>query len=280
MFPSRIAALCLLLSANTLALNKQGESRRPDSRSPQNLTGYVFLGPFLYNPTYAARPNNSGLALLRLGSHLDLDLYDRWLTLSYDANLFVDRDTVGFSEWDHVLGILTYLPLPHGLGLGLGIHFEHDGPLDDRGRNYSQSYVDGMARLGYQGERLSLSLAIGGFLYNPSYSARPDNTGLALLRYVARGEIRAAPWLALRCEANTFSDRQEAGGRTLLPSELDAVAEFALILGAFELRLIAEADLPLTDPTAAEAAFAQPRVGFTQYYVSALVQWNFELRPH
>src|SRR5438105_1297539 len=104
----RALALLLLLATPARALNKQGESRRGDAPGAgdvlpfMNLAGYLFAGPFLYNPTYASRPNNGGLALMRFGGHVDWDLYRRWLTLSYDANLFLDRDTVAVSEWDHI----------------------------------------------------------------------------------------------------------------------------------------------------------------------------------
>src|SRR5437773_3185009 len=167
---SALAAFLIFAATPASALNKQGEARRGEAAGDgeflpfMDLTGYVFAGPFLYNPTYASRPNNSGRALFRFGGHFDWDLYRRWITLSYDANLFLDRDTVAVSEWDHILGLLTFIDIGRGFGAQLGVHLESDRPMDPPGGSYTQTYVDAMARLSYDGARLSGFFALGGFL--------------------------------------------------------------------------------------------------------------------
>ena len=45
----------------------------------------------LYNPTYAARPDNTGLALFRYAAHFDFDLIGRRLSIPLDLNMFTDR---------------------------------------------------------------------------------------------------------------------------------------------------------------------------------------------
>lgn len=293
------------LSAPAVALNKQSqrqsEADGTDKPPVFNLSGFIFAGGFLFNPTYAARPDNSGLALLRFGLHLDLDLYRRYLTLSYDENTFTDGaaespNPIYPSEHDHIVGLLTNIDLPHHLTLTLATHLEIDaigfGPntayrqlhpdCTPGGRllppacfdpHYSQSYVDAYARIAYTRPRLLLFAALGGFLYNPSYAARPDNAGLALLRYVLHGEFIPLPWLALRLDLNFFTDRDEF---PLQPTELDTTTEVAVRWREFELRFIGEADLPVgAYPLAAPHPSATP--GLKQFYMATLLQWNFDL---
>ena len=290
---SRVAVLAALLLAasNAAALNKQGARQDSDGPAPRfNLSGYVFAGGFLFNPSYAARPNNSGRALLRFGLHLDADLWRRYLTLSYDENSFTDQAAGGAgvllpSEHDHILGLLSNLPLGHDLDLTLAVHYELDAPGVEASTayraahpgyaaGYSQSYVDAYARLGFERGPWLLALAVGGFLWNPSYAARPDNAGLALLRYVLHGELAPLPWLALRLDLNFFTDRDEGG---LVPTELDAVAEVAVRWRDFELRFAGEVDLPLGRYPEGGPHPATGPPGIRQMYLAALVQWNFDL---
>lgn len=272
------------------ALNKQGARTQATSQAlALNASGYLFGGVFLFNPTYAARPNNSGLALYRFGLHLDIDLAGRWLTLSYDENTFTDGDEGAPSpllpsEHDHIVGLLSTVPLPHDLELLGAVHLEYDLPgfeLRPQARpadyqlGFAQRYVDAYARLAWSRGRLFLFAALGGFLWNPSYAARPDGSGLALLRYVVHGELRLLPWLTYRLDLNFFTDRDSA---PLTPSEIDVTSELGInFWGPWELRLVGEADLPIGRYPAAgphPAPAALPR----QYYLAALLQWSFDLR--
>lgn len=286
------------------ALNKQG-ARSDDAAGPDplfNVSGYVFSGIFLFNPTYAARPGNSGLAFGRFGLHVDVDLYHRWLTLSYDENTFTDRSSAspGWyrpSEDDHIVGLLTNVPLPHDFSLSLAAHYEIDlpahearasfiaDPANQYQRGYSQSYVDVYARAGWSSGRWTAYAALGGFAYNTTYAARPDNSGVALLRYVLHGEIELLPWLCYRLDLNFFTDRQEG---PLTPTESDILSTVAAHWRSLEFRFDAEGDLNIgTYAHAGDPRYAQsqpnPRPGFNQFYLATVIQWSFdakELRRH
>jgi len=298
-----LALLILFGTGRAHALNKQGERAISDGGpSPLghfNLSGNLFFGVFLFNPTYASRPDNTGIAQLRYGLHVDADLYDRWLTLSYDLNSFSDGSAGSPgpfvpTEHDHIIGVLTTIPLPKHLDLTLAVHYETDQPgfgpnAAFRARHpdcqtmpgagcfdagYSQSYVDAYARLTWTHPRISLFAAVGGFLYNPTYAARPDNTGLALLRYVIHGELVLLPWLVVRLDLNFFTDRDEF---PLQPTELDLTSEIAVKYRGFELRFVGEADLPIgTHPPGPMAPVFAPNL--KQVYLAALLSWSFDLR--
>lgn len=57
-------------------------------RSAPAAAGRAGRGP---NPSFAARPDNSGLVRARYGLHLDVQPTER-LTLSYDGNFFSDKE--------------------------------------------------------------------------------------------------------------------------------------------------------------------------------------------
>jgi hypothetical protein len=298
----RALALLLLLGSPAWALNKQGaRSDDDDGQVPIfNLSGYLFFGGFVFNPTYFARPDNTGRAALRFGLHLDLDLYKRYLSISYDENTFTDgsADSQGVwlpSEHDHVIGLNGNVPLPKNLTLTLAVHYELDAigfhpnqqyralhpdcrpggtlsPPDCYDPNYSQSYVDLYARLTWTRGRFLLAAAIGGFAFNPTYAARPDNSGLALLRYVLHGEITLLPWLVYRLDFNFFTDIDEF---PLQPTELDLTSEVAARWRDFEVRFIGEADLGLGKYPAMGPRPA-PMPGTQQFYLAILLQWSFD----
>ena len=64
--------------------------------------GYLLTGAFVKNPTFAARPDNSGLVGMRHMLHLETDLYKQYLTFYTDQNFFSDRTDgwIKLSEWD------------------------------------------------------------------------------------------------------------------------------------------------------------------------------------
>ncbi len=283
-----MALVVLAVAAPTWALNKQGARATDESESDPllELSGYLFGGGFVFNPTYAARPGNSGLAALRFGLHLDADLFHRWITLSYDENTFTDAqdNPVVPSEHDHIVGLLSTVRLPRNLSLTFAVHFEHDAPGREASAayqaahpgyqvGYSQSYVDGYARISFERGPLTLFAALGGFLWNPSYAARPDNSGIAVFRYVLHGEYAPVRWLALRLDLNSFSDRDEGW---VVPTELDVVSTVALRWRGFELRLDGEADLNLGSYPAGGPHPPSPTRGLNQFYLATLLQWNFD----
>src|SRR5690349_12918534 len=130
-------ALLLLAAAPARALDKQG-GPRADSDGPIwegfNLSGAVMLGVSLFNPSYGARPDNTGLTLMRYAAHVDIDLHGRLLSIPVDVNVFTDRLRGGIavlapSEFDIITGVTSTQDL--GLiSLEEGARVEHDRPVD------------------------------------------------------------------------------------------------------------------------------------------------------
>jgi len=244
-----------------------------------NVSGSVMLGASLYNPTYAARPDNTGRALFRYALHLDIDLLGRYLSIPIDVNVFTDRERQGASvfapsELDLITGLTSTHALVRGLDGELGARVETDRPVD-RGR-YSQTYVDARARLLYSAAALSPVvgpslaegdvsgyLTLGWFAVNPTYAARPDNTGRALLRYAVHSELSV--WkrrLALGVDGTFFTDKHESN--VLRPSELDLTGEVIGRYEPFEVHVAYERDMPLD------------RGGLVQSLLYVIVAYGFD----
>lgn len=256
---------CLVCHGSVLALDKQGSAHGGQVGGGErdfNVSGSGMLGASLYNPSYAARPDNSGLALFRYALHLDVDLLGRLLSIPIDVNMLTDRQRKGAkifapSELDLIGGLTSTNGLTRGFDLELGARIENDRPVDRGG--LQQTYVDARARLLYSVAALSPALArslkdgdvsgyatLGWFAINPSYAARPDNSGRALFRYVAHTELSV--WehrLALGADGTFFSDRERSGAKKLAPSELDVTAELIGRYDPFELHLAYERDMPI-----------------------------------
>ena len=110
------AAAVLAAARSARALDKQGSAHGGGIEGPTegfDLSGSASLGVSLYNPTYAARPDNTGLALFRYAGHADVDLIGRRLSIPIDINMFTDRLAHGFarkfvpSELDVIAGVTT-----------------------------------------------------------------------------------------------------------------------------------------------------------------------------
>lgn len=276
--------LCWAWSGSALALDKQGSAHGGQvggGAREFNVSGSGMLGASLYNPTYAARPNNSGLALFRYALHLDVDLLGRQLSIPIDVNMLTDRQRKGAgifapSELDLIGGLTSTNSLTRGFDLELGARVENDRPVDGRGGSYQQTYVDVRGRLLYSAAALSPSLAdsladgdvsgyatLGWFAVNPSYAARPDNSGRALFRYAIHSEL--ALWhrrVALGADATFFSDRKESN--VIRPSELDVTGELIGRYDPFELHIAYERDMPID------------RGGITQSLLYAIVAYSFD----
>ncbi len=224
-----------------------------------DVSGSVLLGSALYNPSYAARPDNSGLALGRFAPHLDFDLIGERLSIPLDINVFTDRQQRGIaklrpSEIDAITGLTTTWRLGQPSALELGVRGERDMPSDRKG--LVQAYGDARAKLLFDlapawpqlapalgGGNITGNLTLGWFAYNPSYAARPDLTGLALLRYGSHVEMSF--WdchAAFAIDITSFTDRRQ---NALAPSEIDVTPELIARQGAFELHLAYERDVPV-----------------------------------
>jgi hypothetical protein len=274
----------LAWSGSALALDKQGSAHGGQvggGAREFNISGSGMLGASLYNPTYAARPNNSGLALFRYALHLDVDLLGRQLSIPIDVNMLTDRQRKGAgifapSELDLIGGLTSTNTLTRGFDLELGARVENDRPVDGRGDNYQQTYVDVRGRLLYSAAALSPSVAdsladgdvsgyatLGWFAVNPSYAARPDNSGRALFRYALHTEL--SMWhrrIALGADGTFFSDRKESN--FVRPSELDVTGEVIGRYDAFELHLAYERDMPID------------RGGLVQSLLYAILAYSFD----
>lgn len=283
-----VGSLCAVaaLAGSAAALDKQGSAHGGDVDGATrgfSLSGAAMLGSSLYNPSYAARPDNTGLALARYAAHLDLDLVGRTLSMPVDVNFFTDRGRPGLarlapSEFDVITGLTSTLPVA-AMAVELGARIERDMPVD-RGA-YSQTYVDGRARLLYQlsawipsldtllhGGDVSGYLTLGWFAHNPTYAARPDNSGLAGLRYAAHVETSfLRDRFAVGLDATMFTDRTRPRAGFLAPSELDATLDTSVTLGDWQLHVAYERDLPLD------------RGGLVQQLVYVLVSRAFSYTP-
>jgi hypothetical protein len=276
------ATLVVALAPRAFAVDKQGSAHGGDIEGAQSgvgLSGSLMLGSALYNPTYAARPDNSGISLMRYAGHADLDLIGRRLSLPLDVNMFTDRERDGAAKLSPTeLDVITGVTSTWGMGPGaleLGTRFEHDRPVDREGPN--QSYVDvrgrylyslakvwpGLERALHQGD-VGGYLTLGWFAYNRSYFARPDNTGKALFRYAVHGELSILDDLiSFGVDATMFTDKEAAN--VLRPSELDLTPELIFHHRDFETHLALEIDQPID------------RGGLVQKFVYVLAIWSFSV---
>jgi hypothetical protein len=273
-----------LSAEHVWALEKQGSAHGGDTAGSNDsgfdVSGGLSLGSALYNPSYAARPDNSGLALLRYAGHADIDLLGRKLSLPLDVNMFTDRQRHGAAvllptEFDLIGGVTSTWSLAPGAAIEVGSRIEHDAPVDRGGS--TQTYLDARARLLYSmaqvlpdikrallGGDVTGWLALGAFAYNPTYFARPDNTGKALLRYNAHLEISIFQDLfAVGLDATMFTDRKT---NALRPSELDFTPEVICHVSDFELHVAYERDMPVD------------RGGLVQNWLYMLLGYSFDFK--
>src|SRR5215813_1199092 len=151
----RFVALAMLLFAGVMpdvwALEKYGRplpgmepeqaEGPPNGREEEEtfLGGYLLTAPFVSNPTFAARPNNTGLVGMRHMVHLETDLYKQYLTFYTDQNFFPDRTKgwIELSEWDATYAFTGLVDR-----WGWRIQYERDAPLDKSG--LKQVYADAL----------------------------------------------------------------------------------------------------------------------------------------
>ena len=134
-----LAATMATVQSPAPALDKQASAHGGDVEGASSgfaVSGNLVAGWSLYNPTYAARPNNTGLTFFRAAGHLDLDLVGRSLSIPLDVNFFTDRlarpavRSLVPSELDVITGLVSTWRLGPG-ALEAGARIEHDMGLDD-----------------------------------------------------------------------------------------------------------------------------------------------------
>lgn len=277
------AGLAIFLSwlpLNAFALEKYGrplpslDASDNDERAAEETLfgGYFLTGAFVSNPTFAARPDNTGLVGLRHMLHLETDIYKQYLTFYTDQNFFSDRTNgwIQLSEWD---GTYAFTGIVNRLGWR--VQYERDAPIDRNG--IKQAYADALVTAKLQSEQdlpwfrrlfpnqsLTVYGGAGWLFHNSSYFARPNNTGLALFRYVAHADLDLyKEKVVLYGDMNFFTDRQ--AGNQLQPSELDWIIGLALRWRDMELSVYQEQDQPLD------------RGGLVQKYVAVQMRFAFDV---
>jgi hypothetical protein len=300
-----------LLALPSFGLDKQGSAHGGDVAGADDgvdVSGSATLGLSLYNPSYAARPDNTGRVLFRYALHSDFDLIGRRLSIPLDLNVFTDRKRDGAkallpTEMDVINGLTTTWPLGPG-ALEVGARFEHDrqvgptlpsevkdvnGQVCDHGGLCSQTYVDARTRYLYSlasaepdvGKALANGdvsgwLTLGYFVINPSYAARPDNSGSALLRYAVHTELSIFDDLvSFGVDGTMFTDRH---AQPFLPSELDLTPEIIFHRAPIEVHLAYERDMPIGSSAADESSTTPGERGLVQSFVYLLFVWSFDLR--
>ncbi|MEO7111248.1 MAG: hypothetical protein ABI183_12490 [Polyangiaceae bacterium] len=283
--------ITIALTQNTLvkaafALDKQGAAHggaveHGGDPNAFNVTGALTLGTAFVNSSYAARPDNTGLAFMRYAAHADVDVIGRKLSFPLDVNLFTDKTRHGAeilspSEFDFIGGVTTTNTLVKGGDLELGSRVENDRPVDRTG--FMQTYVDTRARLLYSlaavspelkralvdGD-ISGALTLGWFSINHTYAARPNNSGDALFRYGVHTELSVVhDFFSVGADTTWFTDRRAVD--PLGPSELDLTYEVIVHTSPIELHLAYERDMPVDEP------------GLVQSFLYALLVYDFDLR--
>lgn len=288
----RNVVLCVaaasLSAAPAAALDKQGSAHGgavEGAKSGFGISGSVGLGTAFYNPTYAARPDNTGKALMRYTVHADVDLIGRRLSIPLDVNVFSDRERSGGlklapTEIDFIGGVTSTWELGPG-AIEFGARVETDRPVD-RG-TFHQTYADARTRYLFAlaglidglerslgGGDITGAATLGVFAINPTYAARPDNSGNALLRYAFRTEISF--WnrhAAIAFDATMFTDRRTNG---VQPTELDFTPALIVRFAPYQVQVAYERDMPL------DGRGDIP--GYTQSFAYLLAEWAFDAAPH
>jgi len=247
------------------ALEKYGRPlpsmEQPDDKAAREAEetlfgGYFLTSAFVSNPTFAARPDNTGLVGLRYMAHLEADLYKQYLTFYTDQNFFSDRTNgwIILSEWDMAYALTGLIDR-----WGWRIQYERDAPLDRSG--LKQVYADTLLtgrfqatedlswwRQQFPNQSLNAYAGFGWLFHNSNYFARPDNTGIALFRYVAHFDADLYKnRVVFFGDFNMFTDREQ--NSKLSPTELDWILGLAFrFKDDYELSLYREQDLALDRP--------------------------------
>lgn len=272
--------ICWWAAGTTYALEKYGRPL-PSLDDPGDTVrgaeeslfgGYVLTGAFVDNPTFAARPDNTGLVGLRHMLHLETDLYKQYLTFYTDQNFFSDRTDgwIKLSEWDTTFALTGMVDR-----FGWRLQYERDAPIDRSG--LKQVYADALVtakfhavqdsgwwRQTFPHQNLTAYAGAGWLFHNSNYFARPNNTGRALFRYVAHADLDLYKnRLVLYGDVNMFTDREASN--TMNPTELDWIVGIAVRWHSTELAFYREEDRPLD------------RSGLIQKYLAVQLRFSFDV---
>ncbi len=252
------------------SMDKGDKDQRQDEETL--FGGYLLTGAFVDNPTFAARPDNTGLVGLRHMLHLETDLYEQYLTFYTDQNFFSDRTEgwITLSEWDSTVAFTGLIDR-----FNWRLQYERDAPIDRSG--IKQAYADALITARFQAiqdlawwrrafphQNLTAYAGGGWLFHNSNYFARPDNTGRALYRYVGHADLDLYKnRLVLYGDVNFFTDREARN--TLNPTELDWIIGIAVRWRDTELAFYREEDRPLD------------RAGLVQKYMAVQLRFSFDV---
>ena len=280
MIPWIVLALFLIWPSQAQALEKYGrplpslENIDVNGRESEEslFAGYFLTGVFAHNPSFAARPDNTGLVGLRHMLHLETDLYKQYLTFYTDQNFFSDRTNgwIELSEWDGTYALTGVVG-----HVSWRLQYERDTPIDRKG--LTQAYADGLVTAKFQAvqdfpawrrllpnQNLTAYAGAGWLFHNTNYFARPDNTGRALFRYVAHADLDLYKnKVVLYGDVNMFTDRQ--ADNQVNPTELDWIVGLAVRWRTSEVAFYVEQDQPLDRP------------GLVQKYVAVQYRMSFDV---
>lgn len=255
-----IILLCFLLfPSSAYGLEKYGRAN-PSFEKPEKelISGYALYSLFLLNNSFTARPDNTGKAGSRYMLHLERDFLDHRVTL-YTDNNFITDETAGwlrFSEWDGTIGMTG----PLGNDFRWRLQYERDSSIDRS--TLAQSYANVLITKMWDTELIDAYIGTGGLFYNDSYFARPNNTGSALLNYVAHIDLHFFDdYLIPYADVNMFTDR--TASNVFRPTELDWIVGIAFRQKNREIALFFEQDRSID------------RVGMTQEYLAAQIRYAF-----
>jgi hypothetical protein len=234
--------------------------------------GYMLTAAFIKNPSFAARPDNTGLVGLRHMVHLETDLYRQYLTFYTDQNFFSDRTGgwITLTEWDGTYALTGLLDK-----WSWRIQYERDAPLDRGGvkqiygdvlinRQFNAADDVSWWRKTFPKQNLSAYAGMGWLFHNSNYFARPDNTGRALLRYVAHADVDLYEnRIVAYADVNMFSDRESRS--KVNPTEIDWIVGLALRWRDYEVSVYREEDRPVD------------RQGLVQKYIAVQLRCAFDV---
>jgi hypothetical protein len=254
-------------------MDKSVDGQAVEKAEESLIGGYFLTGAFVSNPSFAARPDNTGLVGMRYMLHAETDLYKEYLTLYSDQNFFSDRERgwIMLSEWDQTYGITG--TIGHW---SWRTQYERDAPLDRSG--LIQAYADGLVNYRIRSHEdwawwqkmfpkngFTAYIGAGGLFYNQTYFARPDNTGRALFRYVGHFDLNLYKQkVVFYGDFNMFTDRESSN--VVRPSELDWILGIAMRWRDFELSVYREQDRPLD------------RGGLIQEYWAVQLRYAFDVQ--
>ncbi|MBA5867662.1 MAG: hypothetical protein GDA67_13300 [Nitrospira sp. CR1.3] len=290
-FPTGLLTACLFFAelwafaGQACALEKYGrplpefektKGEQGDQAFDESLiAGYFLAAAFVSNPTFAARPDNTGLVGMRYMMHLETDMYKKYLTAYSDQNFFSDREKgwIILTEWDQTYGLTG--TVGHW---SWRTQYERDAPLDRSG--LKQIYADALANYRIRSHEdwswwqkmfpkntLTAYAGLGGLFHNHNYFARPDNTGRALFRYVGHFDLDLyRQKVVFYGDFNMFTDR--TASNVVRPSELDWILGIAVRWRDYEISFYREQDLPLD------------RGGLIQEYWAVQLRYAFDVQKH